>query len=332
MQAAVIGSGAWGTTLAKILNENGHSVVIWSHDQNICDDINNHHENKSLLPGISLASDITCTTSLEDACIEPQVLVLVVASKFFALMVDKLRGFVKPSMYLVSATKGINEADNKRPSELLFQRLPESCHEKIALLSGPNISREIALKKPSTTVISSRNNDTALALQKGFTNSYFRVYTNNDMIGTELGGTLKNIIAIAAGIVDGLELGDNAKSAIMVRGLVEISRFAVKFGARPETFAGLAGIGDLITTCSSTFSRNHFVGENLGKGRKLPDILSQMTSVAEGVTTTKLIFPLAKKEGIDMPVTEQIYEVLFDDKPVSQAIRDLMSRDTKPEN
>jgi glycerol-3-phosphate dehydrogenase (NAD(P)+) len=215
---------------------------------------------------------------------------------------------------------------------VLLAGLPREFHKRIAVLSGPNISREIALQKPSTTVVSSIDNDTATTLQGVFNNNYFRVYTNNDVIGTELGGTLKNIIAIAGGIIDGLNLGDNAKSAVMVRGLVEISRFAVKLGANPETFFGLAGIGDLITTCSSTLSRNHFVGEHLGRGMKLSEILREMTAVAEGVATTRLVHQMARENGVEMPVTEQVYEVLFKNKPVEQAIRDLMTRDAKAES
>ncbi|MFC1584674.1 NAD(P)H-dependent glycerol-3-phosphate dehydrogenase, partial [Fibrobacterota bacterium] len=310
---------------------NGHEVLIWSHDQAITDGINSQHENKALLPGIKLPEKVTSTTSLDKACEGAGLIVLVVSSKFYASMVDRMKSLVRPPAFIVSATKGLNEADNKRVSEVLYKGLPESCRDKIAVLSGPNISREIALRKPSATVISSRSNHIAAGIQKLFNSRYFRVYTNTDVIGTELGGILKNIIAIAGGIIDGMELGDNAKSAVMVRGLVEISRFAVNFGAKPETFNGLAGMGDLITTCSSTLSRNHYVGEHLGKGMKLSEILPRMEAVAEGVRTTRLIYRMAKEAGIEMPVTEQVYQVLFEDKPVRKAIEDLMSRDIRPE-
>jgi len=246
-------------------------------------------------------------------------------------MVNRLKDYLSPSVYILSATKGFNKADNKRTSEVLFEVLPAEYESRIAVLSGPNISLEIARQKPSTTVISSKDNNTALYLQKHFSNDYFRVYTNNDVVGTELGGILKNIIAIAAGIIDGLDLGDNAKSAIMVRGMVEISRLAVKLGARQETMFGLSGIGDLITTCSSKLSRNHFVGEHLGKGLKLAEILNKMTAVAEGVNTVKIIYPLLRELEVDMPVTAEVYKVLFEDKPVHKAIRELMSRDAKAE-
>jgi glycerol-3-phosphate dehydrogenase (NAD(P)+) len=332
MKAAVIGSGAWGTTLAKILSENGHDALIWSHDENISQEINAQHENRTLLPEILLPENVASTTSLHDACSQAGLVVIVVASKFYSSMVERLRDCLKQPVYIVSATKGIIEPENKRTSEVLLAGLPREFHKRIAVLSGPNISREIALQKPSTTVVSSIDNDTATTLQGVFNNNYFRVYTNNDVIGTELGGTLKNIIAIAGGIIDGLNLGDNAKSAVMVRGLVEISRFAVKLGANPETFFGLAGIGDLITTCSSTLSRNHFVGEHLGRGMKLSEILREMTAVAEGVATTRLVHQMARENGVEMPVTEQVYEVLFKNKPVEQAIRDLMTRDAKAES
>ncbi|MBF0433315.1 MAG: NAD(P)-dependent glycerol-3-phosphate dehydrogenase, partial [Fibrobacteria bacterium] len=321
MKACVIGSGAWGTTLAKILAENGHEVVIWSHSETIAEEITTGHENKALLPGVLLPDTITSTTSLPMACQAKALIVLVVASEFYSTMAESLGPLLGDNTLLLSATKGIDRATLRCLSEILFEKLPASCHDKVAILSGPNISKEIAARKPSATVISSYHNETAVRIQSFFKNDYFRVYTNNDVTGTELGGTLKNIIAIAAGAIDGLGLGDNLKSALMVRGLVEMMRFAMALGARPETLSGLAGMGDLIVTCSSVHSRNHFVGEHLGKGMALKDILYKMTAVAEGVETTRLAYTIAQEKNIDMPVTEQVYKVLFENQPVEKALR-----------
>ena len=331
MKAAVIGAGAWGTTLAKILAENHHDVTIWSHDQKIADEINGGHENVTLFAGVRLPPTVRATTVLPDACADTAFIVLVTASRFYAETVRKLAPLLDPQTILVSATKGLDPATNKRTSQLMEENLPPELHSRLAVLSGPNIAREIAAHKPATTVIAARDPAVAHAAQKYLSTNYFRVYTNQDVIGTELGGTLKNIIAIAAGIVDGLKLGDNARASLMVRGMAEIIRFGAHYGARPETFFGLAGMGDLITTCSSVLSRNHFVGESLAQGKKMPEILSGMTAVAEGVETARLIHEIAVREGISMPVTEQVFRILFEDKPVAQAISDLMTRDLKAE-
>lgn len=331
VKAAIIGSGAWGTTLAKILAENNHNVAIWSHDEQIKDDINDRHENKTLLPKIKLPNSIVATTSLADACQGAEVVLIVVASQYYQNTIKDLIQFLPKKCLIVSASKGLQEKDNKRMSEVLSELLPDEFKNNVLVLSGPNISSEIAQGLPAVTVISSLNNEAALRVQSFFNNTYFRVYTNSDVVGTEYGGILKNIIAIAAGIVDGLGLGDNVKAALIVRGIVEMSRFAIINGAKQETLYGLAGIGDLVTTCASKLSRNHFVGEQLAKGKKLDEIIEGMKAIAEGVRTTKIVYEQAQKEKVDMPVTEQIYQVLFDNKAVSQAISDLMSRDLKAE-
>ncbi|MEQ9364683.1 MAG: NAD(P)H-dependent glycerol-3-phosphate dehydrogenase [Leptospirales bacterium] len=340
MQAAVIGAGAWGTTLAKVLAENIPDVVMWSHDARIADEINTKHENVTLFPGVSLPPAVRATTDLGEAVTGARLILLVVASTFYGQTVDSLGALLPAAApgdsdqnpILVSATKGLDPATNRRTSEILRERLPPAYRDRFAILSGPNISREIAAGKPATTVIASANEAVSREAQGHFSTPYFRVYTNTDVTGTELGGTLKNIIAIAAGIVDGLELGDNTRSALMVRALVEIIRFGTHFGARAETFYGLAGMGDLITTCSSVLSRNHYVGEHLARGQSPEEILSGMTAVAEGVETTRLIRGVAAEAGIDMPVTEQVYQILFENKPVQTAIYDLMTRDLKAEH
>lgn len=331
MKATVIGCGAWGTALATILAENHNETVIWCHDEKIAKDINEKHENTVLFPDIRLRENIVALTDLEKAVHNADMVLLVTASGFFKGIVERVIPLLKPEMLLVSATKGLNPVDKKRTSQMLFDLLPEDRKNNFVILSGPNIAREIAHKKPAVTVMASHDQAAARRAQEFFSTSYFRAYTNDDITGTELGGTLKNIIAIAAGIVDGMGLGDNTKSALMVRGMVEIIRFGTHFGAKQETFYGLAGMGDLITTCSSVLSRNHIVGEKLAQGLKLEEILGSMTAVAEGVETARFVHNIAKEEGIDMPVTEQIYKVLFKNKPVTDAIQDLMTRELTSE-
>jgi glycerol-3-phosphate dehydrogenase (NAD(P)+) len=330
VKAGVIGCGAWGTTLAKILTENGLQTTLWCHEQTIADEINSRHTNKLLLPGIELPKSLKASVELSETVQNNELIVLVPASRFFKATVEKIKGYLTHQPLILSATKGLEESSNKRMSEILLEVIPELTGN-IAVLSGPNISFEIANKKPATTVIASENHETAAKIQKIFNNNYFRVYTNNDVVGTEFGGTLKNIIAIAAGILDGKEIGNNTKSALMVRGIVEMSKLAVAKGAKAETLSGLSGMGDLITTCSSTLSRNHFVGESLASGKTLNDILKNMPAVAEGVDTTKVAHNLAKALKISMPITEEMYQVLYKNKNINQAIEDLMTRDLKPE-
>ncbi len=331
IRATVVGAGAWGTALAKILGENGHQTVIWAHDPAIVATINTEHENKALFAGITLPPTVTASDRLEESVRDRELIVLVVASQFYRATLERILPHLAPGAILISATKGLDRHTRQHPSQILEELMPDAMLDKFGILSGPNIAREIALRKPATTVIASHNLYTARRAQRYFSSPYFRVYTNSDVVGTELGGTLKNIIAIAAGILDGLQLGDNAKSALMVRALVEIIRFGTTQGARVETFYGLAGMGDLITTCSSVMSRNHFVGEQLAAGKTLEQILSEMTAVAEGVETARMIYEKARQEGIEMPVTEQVYAILFENKPVKQAINDLMTRALKSE-
>lgn len=329
VKAAIIGCGAWGTTLAKILAENGHDALIWCHSAEIAQQIN-AHENKTLLPEIILPENIRGTTELTEALQNANLAVLVTASQYYRQTAEKIRELLPPGCLLLSATKGLDETSDKRLSEVLYETLPAH-QEKIAVLSGPNISREIAEQKISLSVIASKNKNTAETIQKLFNNNYFRVYTNDDVTGTEIGGTVKNIIAIAAGMIDGLNLGNNAKAATLVRGMVEISRLAVALGGKSETVFGLTGMGDLITTCSSSLSRNHHVGVELAKGKTLSKILQGMKAVAEGVPTAKLVHTLAKKLNISMPISEQIYAILYENKSVEQALNELMRRTLKPE-
>jgi len=329
VKAAVLGCGAWGTTLAKVLAENGNEVCIWCHDPDIAKQIN-ARENKALLAGITLPENIRAATEPAEALNGAELAVLVTASQYFRTTAGQIRPLLAPDCLLLSAAKGLDETTGKRMSEVLCETLPEF-KQNIAILSGPNISREIAEQKVSASVIASENQNTAQTIQKIFNNNYFRVYTNDDVIGTEIGGTIKNVIAIAAGIIDGLNLGNNAKAALLVRGMVEIAKLAAALGGKAETVFGLTGIGDLITTCSSSLSRNHYVGVELARGKPLAEILRGMTAVAEGVSTAKLAYALARQTKTPMPITEQIYGILYGGKSIPAALEELMSRTLKPE-
>jgi len=324
----VIGAGSWGTTLAIMLSER-HNVRLWEFDKKQCEKIKNERENKKFLPNIKIPDNIFISNNAEEVITPSDIILFVVPSHTLRQNVQKMKKLLKDKI-LINAAKGLEENSMKRMSEILFE---ETGNENIFVISGPSHAEEVSRKLPTTVVIASLKNEKKKMeyLQKVFMTEYFRVYTNDDIIGVELGGALKNIIAIAAGISDGLGYGSNTKSAIMTRGLVEIQRFGIKLGAKPDTFAGLAGIGDLITTCISNFSRNRYVGEKLGKGMKLNEILNGMTMVAEGVRTTKATLNLAKKIKVTMPITEELYEILYNEKDVKESVLNLMLRAPKPE-
>jgi len=328
MKVAVVGAGAWGTTLSILLSEAGHDVTLWVYEEKLCGIILEGRENKWYLPGFQIPVSIAVTSNLAEALENVDLVLFSTPSKHLRDVAKGAVKFLPATALVLSAAKGLEEGTAKRMSEVLHEVMPG---KHIAVISGPNLSKEISNGLPAASVIASDDLPTATAIQKAFKLERFRVYTSNDVAGVELGGTLKNIIAIAAGICDGLSLGDNAKSALMVRGIVEISRLGVAMGAQSETFWGLSGIGDLITTCSSRLSRNRSVGEALAKGRKIEDVLSATREVAEGVVTAKVAREFAKKHQLDMPITEEVYRVIFERKNPYQAISDLMMRGLKKE-
>ena len=313
-KVAVIGAGNWGATLAALLANQRQNVYLWTHSANHIPDSPAH-----------VCSDLNNVVS------DSQVVVIAVASKFYRQTVQQLVPFLAPEAYILNATKGLEVETGKRMSEILYDVLPQSFHDNIAVLSGPNLAKEIMEEKPAAAVIASRNNSTAAFLQKLFATSYFRVYTNTDVIGVELGGTLKNIFGIAAGISDGYNFGNNAKSALMVRGLLEISRLGKALGGNQLTFYGLSGMGDLLTTCSSPLSRNYQVGMALAKGKKTSEIEASMTEIAEGISTTKVAHRLAQEHNLELPIIAQMYKVLFNDKNPHDGVLELMLRDLKSE-
>lgn len=325
---AVLGAGNWGTALALLLARKGCDVSLWVYDPGQADVILSTRQNP-FLQGYPLPEDILVTTSIPEALADRDAVVFAVRSEGAASVARQLQSCLPLGVPVISATKGLDAETGCTMSQMLRGII--GSRNPIVALSGPNIAAEIVRGLPSATVVASEDEGTAHAVQLLLMSSSLRVYTNSDIVGVELAGALKNIIAIAAGISDGLGFGDNSKAALLTRGLAEITRLGVKMGARESTFLGLAGVGDLIVTCASPLSRNHRVGIGLGKGRALEDVLEDIGQVAEGVPTTRVAFRLAARYDTPMPITEQVYQVLFLGKPPSQAVADLMAREPKDE-
>ena len=327
----VLGAGSWGTTLANILAEKGYDINLWIREEEVYQTIQKTRENTVFLPGVKLAQNITPTNSIKEAVKDRIVVVCVVPSHGVRDIFQKAAPFLPKDALVVSASKGLELETLLTVSQVLKQTLPKTFHKNLSVLSGPTFAKEVSQKLPTAICVASGKKTVAEKVQQIFNTNYFRVYTNDDMIGVEIGGALKNVIAIASGISDGLALGMNARAALITRGLAEISRLGVNMGADSATFAGLSGLGDLVLTCTGELSRNRSVGMMIGKGRKLPDILSEMKMVAEGVKTAQAAYELAKKHTIQMPIAEEIYRVLYEDKSPKDAVMDLMTRRVKEE-
>lgn len=326
MKIGLIGAGSWGTALATVLGNNGHEVTMWSRRKEQVEEMNQRRTNEQYLPGILLPPSISCTSDLRDVIEGKSTILFVTPSHSIRERVKEAAPFLKEGMLLIHAVKGLELGTHKRISEILLEELPLSFRERLVVLSGPSHAEEVSRQSPTTVVVASKHIGVAEEAQDIFMSPYFRVYTNPDVIGLELGGSLKNIIALGAGLSDGLGFGDNAKAALMTRGLAEISRLGVALGANPLTFSGLAGVGDLIVTCTSKHSRNWRAGHLLGLGNTLSDVLAQMGMVVEGVKTTKAAYELSTEQGVEMPITRELYHVLFADKSPRQAVEDLMGR------
>ena len=329
---AVIGAGSWGTALAKVLSDKGHQVWLWGHNSDHITAIQTERENRKYLPGFPLAEPLTATDSLEQAVQGKATIIMAVPSHVTREIFKKLTPFLQAGVTIVSATKGIENKTLVTMTQLLSEELHNAgIKGHTAVLSGPSFAKEVAQRIPTAVTVASDTTEVAERIQNLFFTDRFRVYTSTDLIGLELGGALKNPIAIAAGICDGAGLGTNTRAALITRGLTEITRLGVKMGASPLTFAGLGGLGDLVLTCTGELSRNRTVGVKLGQGMTLDGILAEMEMVAEGVKTTKSSWNLAQREGVEMPILEQMYQVLYKDKPCSEAIKALLSRDQKGE-
>jgi glycerol-3-phosphate dehydrogenase (NAD(P)+) len=319
---SVIGAGAWGTTLSILLAEGGHDVTLWCYEKELAAEMRQLRENRRFLPGFPLGQKIVPTADAR-ATEGAEFFVLAVPTQFLRGAAGQFSKMIPASAVVVSASKGIEERSLALPLEIIAGAV---ANKNLCVLSGPNLSAEIARGLPAATVVASPKIELARQVQQCLMQERFRVYTNTDVLGLQLGGALKNVIAIAAGIADGLELGDNAKAGLLIRGLAEITRLGVAMGAQAETFAGLSGMGDLIATCASRFSRNHLVGESIARGKQLPDILKEMKDVAEGVPTARAARELGKKFKVNLPITEQVYQVLYESKGPYQAISELMTR------
>ncbi len=327
----VIGAGSWGTALADCLARNGHPVALWSHETEVASGIESEKRNSAYLPGVDLDPGLHASSSLEEVLDGAEIIVSVSPSEFVRSVMERAGAHISGRPLLVSASKGLELGSDLRMSEVLQEVLGEEVAGGCVVLSGPSFAAELARRQPTAVTLASRSEDNAVAVQGLFQNEHFRLYTQSDVIGTELGGSLKNVIALAAGISDGLGLGDNARAALLTRSLAEIRRLTHKLGGEPETLAGLAGVGDLILTCTGDLSRNRTVGLQIGRGQSLEEVLSGMRSVAEGVRTTKAAVDLAESHGVEMPIAVGVYSILYENVEPRQALARLMAREPKPE-
>jgi glycerol-3-phosphate dehydrogenase (NAD(P)+) len=330
-RVSILGAGTWGTALAITLAKKGHPVEIWAYEKEVADCIRMRHENEIYLPGIKIPLNVSANTDLGRAVAGADIVLTVMPSHVCRPVMEKLRPHAKPEMIFVSATKGIDGDRLMRVSEIIREVLGPGFEPRFGVLSGPSFAREVALGDPTAVVVASEDRDLAELIQAEFSSATFRLYTSTDVVGVEMAGAVKNVIAIAAGVVAGLGLGHNPMAALLTRGLAEMTRLACACGARRETLAGLAGLGDLALTCTGDLSRNRKVGIELGKGRKLPDIVSSMRMVAEGVKTTSATRALAQRHGVDVPITQQVHRILEGDVAPREAIRELMERTLKKE-
>ncbi|WP_079409649.1 NAD(P)H-dependent glycerol-3-phosphate dehydrogenase [Paenibacillus ferrarius] len=325
-KVSVLVAGSWGTALASVLADNGKQVLLWSRNEEQVKEINAKHTNHRFLQDVELSPLIVATHSLQEAVVDADAIVMVVPSAGMRDVAAQIRPFLKKDALIIHATKGFETGTLKRMTEVLSDELPEHDPKRFVVLSGPSHAEEVIQKRPTTVVVAAEDLEAAEAAQDLMINAYFRVYTNPDVAGVEIGGALKNIIALGAGLTDGLGFGDNAKAALMTRGLAEIARLGATMGANPLTFAGLAGIGDLIATCTSQHSRNWRAGNKLAKGIALDEVLKEMGMVVEGVKTTKAAYELAQRYDVVMPITHELHNVLFEGKSPQLAAQDLMGR------
>lgn len=331
LKIGVVGAGSWGSALSNLLGSKGYKVDLWVFEKQVMDRILQNRENSIFLPGITLSPNIFPSNDLEAVVSDKDLVLIVVPSHVMRETSKKFSGLISDKTIMVSASKGIENKTHMTMSGVLKDTLSGISEDCLAVLSGPSFAMEVARQVPTVVTVASASPETAGIVQHVFATPFFRVYTSNDMIGVELGGAVKNVIAIAAGIIDGLGLGLNTRAAMITRGLAEIRRLGIRLGANPRTFTGLAGAGDLILTCTGDLSRNHTVGKKIGEGEKPKEILSKMRMVAEGVKTARSVYNLSKKLGVEMPISHEIYHILHDDASPKEALQRLMTRDLKPE-
>ena len=328
-KAGIIGAGSWGTALALLLHKNGHMVTVWSIDESEIEMLSGEREHKSKLPGVKIPEDMEFTTDMEKAISGKDFLVLAVPSAFTRVTARKMRPYITDGQIIVDVAKGIEETTLMTLSQQIEEEIPQA---DVAALSGPSHAEEVGRGLPTAVVIGARSKETAVFLQEKFMNEVFRVYISPDILGIELGGSLKNVIALAAGIADGMGYGDNTKAALITRGIAEIAKLGVKMGGALESFTGLTGIGDLIVTCASVHSRNRKAGYLMGQGKSMQEAMDEVQMVVEGVYSAKAAVKLGEKYGVSLPIINKINEVLFEGKDPKEAVNELMLRDSKAEH
>ena len=328
MNVGVIGAGSWGIALSVLLDKNGSKVTVWSKFEDEVNMLSQKREYADKLPGVKIPESIDFTTDLEASVKNNDVLVMAVPSTFVRGTAHDMKEYVKPGQIIVNVAKGIEENTLMTLSDIIEEEIPQA---KVAVMCGPTHAEEVGRGIPTSIVVGAREQSTAELIQDLFMNEVFRVYTSPDVLGMEIGSSLKNVVALAAGIADGLGYGDNTKAALITRGIAEISRLGIKMGGKAETFAGLTGIGDLIVTCASMHSRNRRAGILIGQGKTMQEAMDEVKMVVEGVYSAKAALQLARKYDVELPIIEQVNKILFDNKPAAEAVRDLMIRDKKIE-
>jgi len=331
VKIAVIGAGSWGSTLANLLCKKKEEVTLWAYEPEVAGEINRFHRNELYLPGIELEPGLAADTDLEAVVEGAGVVVMVCPSHVMRSLVTRMAGLLSRGVIIVNASKGLETGTLLRMSQVIEEVLPEEIEARLTTLSGPSFAFEVAKERPTVITAASHDEQAAGFVQNLFSTPYFRVYKNNDLIGVELGGALKNVIAIATGLLEGIGLGINTRAALITRGLVEITRLGTALGAKAATFSGISGLGDLVLTCTGDLSRNRQMGLRIGRGETLEEISAKVHTVAEGIRTTESAYQLSLKHGIEMPITEQVYRILFEGHSVRKAITELMNRELKKE-
>ena len=327
----IVGAGSWGTALTHLLTEQDMDADLWAYEKEIVDQIEHDHENRTYLPGIPLSSRVHAGNDLEAVVSEKDVIFLVTPSHVYRSVVSRFRRFLDPRCIVVSAAKGVENETCDLMSQILQELLDTEIAGRACYLSGPSFAREVVNRLPTAVTIASLDSSACAQVQDMVSCSYFRAYTSDDVVGVELGGAVKNVIAIAAGACDGLGLGTNAQAALITRGLAEMSRLGLSMGASPLTFSGLAGMGDLVLTCTGSLSRNRTVGLQIGQGKSLEEIIKEMVMVAEGVKTSRAVYELARRQKVEMPICREVYRILYEGKNPADAVLELMTRDLKSE-
>ena len=328
---AVVGAGSWGTAIADLLAGKGYQVALWAFEKEVKNHISETHQNKLFLPDHTLSPNLSCSNDLAAVVSGKSLIVVVVPSHVMRNITRQMSGHLSSKTIVASASKGIEQKTHLTMSGVIKETLPELKEDRLAVISGPSFAKEVALKMPTSVTVACKSAPSASLVQHAFATPYFRVYTSDDVIGVELGGSVKNVVAIAAGMLDGLGLGLNTRAALMTRGMTEIRRLGLHLGANPRTFTGLAGFGDLVLTCTGNLSRNYTVGIQLGRGKKLQEILDEMHMVAEGVKNAKSVYNLSRKLGVEMPICHETYRILYEDLAPKEAVYHLMTRTLRQE-